>query len=1036
MAKFNIFCLLLMMSLPGWAQRPVIFKGPVIENPQIRFNRLTTDDGLSNNRVTCMLQDHHGFAWVGTVDGLNRYDGRVFEVYKNNPDNFTSISSSHISCVVSGNNGELYVGTKSGLNSYNRITNGFNHLEFNGDSTIPTQPYIRDMIFENDSILWLDIQSGYLIRYDVINQTIISTYSHSGSPQPYYLYHDLFYDTDSTLWIGGRGLATMYFNKEAQKIEHISTSEIDFSKKRTQDIACFYTDSKGNFWISGLDGVYLFDKESQIFTKFIGYTTYDIKEDGKGDLWFATGSGILRFNPSDSSMMGFTNEKDNPHSVSNNNVYDIMEDKVGNLWFGTGLGINIYNPSAYPFNTYTHIPGIENSPEGYVVTAVAEGPDHHLWIGYEEDGLDFFNLKTDRFKHFKQKDDSPTHLADNHVSALYFDQDSLLWIGLWRGIGFNLYEPKLKKFSFFTYCSQNLEKDWYSDFCEDSFGDFYIAFWGADGLIRFNRKTRTFGESLKDRFERVICSRIISRLFYDDNESIWVGTTACGVHRYFPQNDSAVSYFADEDIPNGLTSNEVRDICQDKNGNIWLLTNTLQQFIDSTQSFKSLGFNAGFYSSDPAALLSDNEGNLWISTRGDGLFKFNMETNNFTQFLRHDGLQSNSFTQGRIKLKDGSLFFGGVNGFNLFNPQDIINDSMVPEPFLGRLFIYDHIYSHDLNQQSNLILQPDERVFSIELNSSDLVNPERYLYQCALVGFDDNWVEIDNAQRKVRYAGIPSGNYTLKYRIGDRNGNWSVTTATIKIRIDQPFYFRVWFIVLVATVIAILLFLYVKRREFELKLYGRNIELQQRIFRLQMNPHFMGNSLLAIQNFIYSHNPKEAGNYLSDFARLFRLILNNSRSEFITLAKELETLELYLRLQSLRFPNKFTYSFEVDENIDPDGYQIPPMLAQPMIENALEHGLFTKEGFGHLVVRFIHRAEHLLFEVDDDGIGLTAALKLSIRKTEHKSTALEITRERIAILGKKYGFRVIFDVEEKKDIHGLVLGTLVRFTIPFKYSVN
>jgi len=554
--------------------------------------------------------------------------------------------------------------------------------------------------------------------------------------------------------------------------------------------------------------------------------------------------------------------------------------------------------------------------------------------------------------------------------------------------------------------------------------------------MTFDRKNLRFGQSLKDRFQRVQCSRIITRLYPDSYRSIWVGTTDCGLHRYFPDEDTALAYFADGEVPSGLTSNQVNDVCEDMSGQIWVLTNTLQKYDPVNDRFSSLGFKEGFYTNNPAAMLVDDQNNLWISTRGDGLFKFNVQYEVFTQYLKQDGIQSNTFSKARLKLKNGNLFFGGVAGFNLFQPEQIVIDSLVPIPFFGRLMIYDHIFSHDLNQQKKLTLEPDEKVFAIELNSTDLVNPERYLYQCKLDGFDEGWVDIDNKQRRVRFAALPPGDYTLLYRIGDRSGNWSTKTASIQIQVLRPFYFKIWFIALVLFSLAFLLFLYIKRREYELKLYGRTIELQQKIFRLQMNPHFMGNSLLAIQNFIYSHDPREAGNYLSDFAKLFRLILNNSKSEFITLAKELETLELYLKLQSLRFPKKFDYAFEVDEEIDPDGIMIPPMLAQPMIENALEHGLFAKEGTGHLLIRFVHQADHLVFEVDDDGIGLTAALKLSIRKTDHKSTALEITRERISILAKKYGFKVIFDVQEKKDSDGNVLGTCVRFTLPYKYTTD
>ena len=163
-------------------------------------------------------------------------------------------------------------------------------------------------------------------------------------------------------------------------------------------------------------------------------------------------------------------------------------------------------------------------------------------------------------------------------------------------------------------------------------------------------------------------------------------------------------------------------------------------------------------------------------------------------------------------------------------------------------------------------------------------------------------------QRKAHYAGLSPGTYQLIYRIGDRYGNWSSKEAIITFVLEKPFYQTIWFYLLMIIIAISLLFSYIMRREYELRLKNRAVELQQKIFRLQMNPHFVGNALIAIQNFIYYHNPLEAGNYLADFAKLFRLILNNSKYEFIALSKELETLDLYLKLQSLRFPGKFVYT--------------------------------------------------------------------------------------------------------------------------------
>ena len=1024
-----MFCCLAYIT---YAQRPVIYDKPMIEDPQIRFERLTSEDGLSHNRVTDIIQDSHGFVWIATVDGLNRYDGKQFEIYKYNPDNFTSLTSSFISCIAENNKGEIFIGTNRGLNKYNRLTNSFISI---GLDKMNQYPSIRQILFDNDSILWIETGDGYLIKFDVNQSLILKAYHHDPADQQYYLYHDIYKDKQGILWIGMRGRDPMYLDVDKDQLVKIFSNAEDIKKKRTNDMACFYEDTHGNFWFTALDGIYLFNRLTKEFRKFLGTTTYDVKEDSSGNIWFATGSGVMRYNPEKDVITLMKNEKDNPNSISNNSVHKIMEDYMGNLWFATSYGVNIYSPPAYPFKHYTHIPGISNSPEGYVVTAITEDEKQNLWIGYEKDGLDYFDRKTGVFHHYVEDTNNNNSIACNNVSALYYDKSNRLWIGLWRGIGFNMLDVKKKQFSLFRYNKKSLEQDWYGDFVEDRIGNFYIGFWGSVGLTGFDRETKQFLNSYKDKFKRTECSRLITKLLSDSQGSIWFGTTDCGLHRYFPEIDSGVSYFSDSENTHGLSSNNVNDITLDNNGTIWFINDKLQKYIPENDSFISYGYANGLTTTELASVVADNSGDIWVGAKTDGLFRFKPEELKFVHYVKQDGLLSNSFTSAGLKLFDGSLIFGCNNGFNIFNPSDIVENDEIPVPYFGRLYVFDHIVSHDLNEEERIILESDKNVFTVELLSSDIVNPGRYSYQCMLEGYDERWVDISNEQRTVRYAAVPPGTYKLKYRIGNRKDLWSVSTSEVWFKIEKPYYLTWWFISSIIVIFSVLLFLFIKQREFDLKQKNRNIELQQRLFRLQMNPHFMYNSLLAIQNFIFLHNPKEAGNYLSDFAHLFRLILNNSKSEFIPIGKEIETLNLYLKLQSLRYPDKFTYNIYIDPDLDTELVMIPPMLAQPMIENALEHGLFYKEGSGKIDISFKYSGNELLFEVEDNGIGLTKAKEKAIPKVDHKSSALEITRERIKILGKQYGFFAIFDIKELKDKSGDVTGTLVRFNLPTKISM-
>lgn len=1027
--KSLLITLLLIMQDIGFGQRPLIFNKPLSADLQTRFIRLTSEDGLSNNRVLDILQDKNGFIWIATIDGLNKYDGSRFEVFKHKAGDSTSLSSNLVCCLLESRDGNLFVGTKKGLHLYNRFSNNFQKIVLAGGDYNAQDPYIRSVLEGPNATLWITDVDGYLLKYDRRTKRIEKTYKTREITQPYYFYHPLYYDTDSVLWLGGRGVNPTYLDEPAGALKTIEADHYDFRKKRESDVACYYEDSKGVFWVTALDGIYTMKKEDGLFKKFVGTSTWDIHEDKKGLLWFATGSGVYRFNRIDSTLTSFVNQKDNSFSLSSNSVHKVYEDKRGNMWFGTSMGVSIYAPPVLPFGKFSHLPGIENSPEGHMVTAVTEDGDSNLWIGYQKSGLDYFDRKQHTFYHYPK---GFRGLSSNHISALYMEQRGRLWVGLWEGIGFNIYDPQSKEFSLYSYDPNSQRVDWYNDFIEDDLGHFYIGFWGADGLTFFDRRQMTFGANFKDRFPRIQGSRLVTRLFKDRSGCIWMGTTASGLHRYFPSLDSTASYFADEQPSRGLTDNGINDITQDADGTIWLISNTLQRYIPDKDSFASYTIEDGLQSERLVSLLSDENGNLWIGTEDDGLFRFTINGAVFKQFFEEDGLQSNSFSKARFKLKSGALFFGGQKGFNLFDPSEIRWKNDYPKVSFGRMYVFDEVRVHDLNEVQFVNLAPGENVFTIELGSYDRVVPERYVYQCKLEGYDKDWVTVDSEMRARRYAGIAPGTYTFHYRIGHRAGKWYMQSLKIMIHLQIPFYKTWWFISFSLMLLFVLGYLILQRRMHELQEKQRSLELQQKLFRLQMNPHFMFNSLLAIQNYIFMHNTQEAGDYLSDFARLFRLILDNSKAEFVPMEKEMETLELYLKLQKLRYHDKFDYTIDVDAEIEYDLIRIPPMLAQPMIENALEHGLFHKEGKGHIWVRFKLKGDTLIFEVEDDGIGLTEAKKYKPATADHQSTALNITHERIQILARKHRFFVIFEIKEIIKEDGLVKGTLVRFNMPYK----
>jgi hypothetical protein len=329
-------------------------------------------------------------------------------------------------------------------------------------------------------------------------------------------------------------------------------------------------------------------------------------------------------------------------------------------------------------------------------------------------------------------------------------------------------------------------------------------------------------------------------------------------------------------------------------------------------------------------------------------------------------------------------------------------------------------------------LKHDENFFSVQFGSDTWGDDDLFNYFYLLEGFNKEWVEISKTEKLARFTNVPSGSYTFLLKVDDLQGETVINKALFELTIIPPFYARWWFILS-----AVLIFLgavawFWNYRMKKVRAQVLNAELKQKLLRLQMNPHFIFNSLSAIQSYIYSNQTHLAGNYLSDFARLIRLILDNSRYEFIGIDKEAEYIELYLKLQKLRFENKFRYNLSIDSELLNGEYQIPPMLAQPFLENAIEHGLKNISYPGELDVSYRLQNESISFTVVDNGIGLTASKKLNKnRNSQHKSLAISICKNRLEALKSNASSPISLSIEELIGDTGNVLGTKVAFTIPF-----
>ncbi|MEO8759842.1 MAG: histidine kinase, partial [Bacteroidia bacterium] len=407
-------------------------------------------------------------------------------------------------------------------------------------------------------------------------------------------------------------------------------------------------------------------------------------------------------------------------------------------------------------------------------------------------------------------------------------------------------------------------------------------------------------------------------------------------------------------------------------------------------------------------LLTDNEQTLWAGTN-QGANKIDLQTffqshvKNILSFGETEGFKGlECNTGGLCKDSAGNIWFGTVNGLVKHSPVKYINnDNEARLSFTGlKLFYDDTLLPQNAQLSSNL------NNIRFDFMGVCLTNPEKVLYIHKLEGFEKSWSPT-TTQNNVTYSNLPPGHYVFKVRCCNNQGVWSTEPLTFSFSVDFPFWQRWWFILsaLIFIVLVILIIFRIRlnqiKREQE-KESKTQIEIAKnelKALRAQMNPHFLFNSLNSIQHYILNNNGDEAAFYLNRFAKLMRMILNNSEKSSITLNEEIEALKIYIDLERMRFSNLFEFEITVNKNLDADYEQIPPMLLQPYVENAILHGLMPKNAAGFLKIHFFIKDNFIHVSIEDNGIGRKKAQELKNQsRKNHASMGMKITTDRLRLL--------------------------------------
>lgn len=808
------------------------------QNQQIRFAHIGPNEGLSQSNVTCVLQDIRGLMWFGTQDGLNKYDGYQLKVYKNDKKNATSINNNFIKSIVQDKKGNMWVGTwGGGLNRFDRATEQFIHyVHDKNNANSLSNDFVSTLYIDSNDNIWIGTESGGLNKFNYTTNQF-TLYKHdenkAGSLSKNYV-RSIFEDSQHNIWVGTFLGGLNLLNSKTQSFTHFQHSGDDTTSLAHNSVEAIVEDGSHHLWIGtrggGLD---LFNPGTQTFRHFKhdhrNHNTLPLdvilcmQVDDKDNLWIGTENGGLSiFNPKKGTFNNVLYDEIDRTSLSNNSIYSIYEDSHGNMWVGTySGGVNLYNKDGNKFTHYNHNAS-DNSLSNNYVLCFSENSDGRIWIATDGGGLNLFDPATGNFTHFRHKEGDPGTVSSDYIVPLQMDKEDNLWMGT-VGDGISILNLKKNTFRQLKHNPKDSTSVNFDNVCaimKDRDYDLWLGTFGG-GMDFYNFKTKSFKHYKHDSNNpNSIISDRIQSIYQDSEGVIWIGSFEKGLQT-FNKTTQVFTRFAPTKGSNEQIDNRINCIYEDHNRNIWIGTSYgLNCWNRELRTTTSYFVQDGLPNNIIFDILEDAKGRLWISTN-KGLSRFDPSTKSFTNFSTADGLQSNEFkAHAAIRSRSGTMYFGGVNGFNMFNPDSIQIDSFDPPLIFTNFQILNKDVPIALDEKdpsplkksigeaTEIILPYEHSVISFEFASLNYTIRDKKQYMYKLDGFDADWNEV-GPRRIATYTNLDPGKYILKVKGLMNNGEWSSHVTSIQLVIVPPFWMTWWFKLLgIAAVAAVIVFIY------------------------------------------------------------------------------------------------------------------------------------------------------------------------------------------------------------------------------------
>lgn len=798
---------------------------------------ISRESGLSGTIVSSILRDKHGFIWIGTWNGLNRFDGYDMTVFHSDRDDSSSLSNSNINKLFEDRQGILWVATDNGLNSYDPVTGKFRQFYFTGtDEAWRRNSQINGITQDASGQIWLGSQELGLIALDKSTgnyRQYYNTYSER-SNIIYYVQADKL--DDRYLWVGtADGLYKFHLKNGMFELTTGGLSDASMS------IQVIKQDDNGDLYVGTWgNGLLKFDRETSAFKVLYpsgksgsnagSVVIRAMDFDNQGNLvFFVRDIGLMLYNPFTGSMVRQSaGEIDN--ELNNKAVITMYIEPSGIIWIGTVYDGAIKLVSL--INKFSHYAPFDSRSSGGGVTAILEDSDGLLWLGTRYGGISVINRKTLERKEYRQ---SPEGLSSNYILSLLELSENgkkTIWIGT-DGGGLNRFDAASEKFT--VYNSSNasgLTSNSVSSII--AYDSNYLLVGTRDrnlgeGLHVFNIRTGRFVNlRYKENDSSSLGSNNILKLFKDRSGKVWVGTRNGGLNQFIIKDISAnnpddigyfVRYTYDPSNPSSLGNNTVFSIHDDSQNNLWLGTNEggLTKFDPGTGKFERNVMEHYIKNQIIYGILADDHENLWLST-SRGIININLNNNEMHSFDSYDGLQESSFIYGsHFRSTSGEMFFGGIRGCNTFHPDSIRLNLRVPPIFITSLTFNGKRGMVDISELTgkSVISSRNVRIpyyqnnFSVAFSALDYQMPAKNRFRYILDGYDQSWTETDSKRRFASYTNIPPGKYIFRVIGSNSDDIWNHTGTSVAIEITPPFWnTTVFYLVIISLVSGIILLIF------------------------------------------------------------------------------------------------------------------------------------------------------------------------------------------------------------------------------------